>query len=310
MKHLKNIPHLIPEDIYPLQWTENIWLLGVQEFPSFLVVGENAGAIIEAGASLLVPKILSDLKKLNLSTPLKYLVVTHAHADHVGGLIELKRIQPNLLLVGSRSSADMLSKKKIVKNFAREDVRYGKYLAGKGVVEEKQKIPGAEPLKFDNLVDNNELIDLGHVHLQFIDALGHAPGSIAILVKPDNAILISDSAGYAKSENDIYPLFFHNYSWFIDSLRKLKTFQPDHLGLGHNLTIDGKAASQEFLDHAINTTRQMKKWITQNTHSKISQEKVAGELADCMNRYGLLGSFSRDTQIGLAQLLIKRSVEG
>jgi len=296
-------------DIYPVQWTENIWLLGIREFPSFLVVGKKSCALIEAGVSLLVPKILTDLKSLNLSVPLKHLIITHPHADHVAGLMKLRYIIPDVVLVGSEDSAYILGKKTVIRNFAEDDVMYGNYLLNNRLFQGTNEQLSTDPMKVDIVVDNHELIDIGNVQLHFIDAPGHAPGNMAILIKPDNAILISDAAGYAKAENDIYPLFFHNYNRYINSLKKINFFKPDHLGLGHNLLVNSQESSIKFIDHAITRAEQLKKRITDETDGNTSPEKPVSEIADQLIHYGLFKSFSWEALISLSNLLIRRALE-
>ena len=301
----------IPPSIedYPLQWTRNIWLLGVREFPSFLVVGEKACALIEAGVSVLARKLSEDINSLNLSVPLKYLIAAHAHADHVNGLIKLKQMLPDLSLVGLKETADILGKEKIIHNLINEDALYTKYLSNLGIITESiEKLSGG-PMQFDLVMDHQQTLDLGNLELQFLQAPGHAPGNTVIRVKQNNAFLISDTAGYANAIDDILPLFFHNYIHYLDSLNVIKNLEPDYIGLGHNLILSGKLECMTFLDQAIRSAQEMKEQIVSDIHNRLSPEKIESALADKMVRFGLFKSFSEKTLMSLSKLLIRRAVE-
>ena len=92
-------------------------------------------------------------------------------------------------------------------------------------------------------------------------------------------------------------------------IKKIKSFKPNHLGLGHNLLINSQESSQKFLDQAIIEAEQLRKMITDKIHNNTSPEKVASELADRLTHYGLFQSFSREVLIDLSNLLIRRALE-
>lgn len=293
----------------PQIWTQHIWILGIHEFPSFLVIGKSASALIEAGVSSLVPKILSDIEAAKPSAPLKYLIATHAHADHVCGLIKLKHIHPDLFLCGSEQTGRILGKADIMKNFSEEDVAYNKYLSANGVLSITEKRLPAEPIALDLILKDHQVMDLGDVYIEIIDVPGHAPGGTAFLIMPDNVALISDSAGYANTADDILPLFFHHFQNSVESLKKLKSLRPEYLALGHNIFIDGEKSAQRFFERAISDMQKMKTGILEKLGNNSSTDTIESDLADKMRRYGMFQSFSRETLIRFSQLLIRRAME-
>jgi 2-aminobenzoylacetyl-CoA thioesterase len=300
--HVKSNP-------YPVKWTKHIWLLGIPEFPSFLIAGENACALIEAGVSALVPQILKGFDSIGLFAPLKFLFAAHAHADHVAGLIMLKTLYPELILAGSKETARILEKEKIIQNFGREDLMYAKYMADEGFVEDVGPALSTGPVSMDREYEEGEVIDLGNVRIQLVDAPGHAPGNTAFWIQPDNVILISDSAGYAGSEDDILPLFFHHYKNAISSLEKIKSLEADHIGLGHNVIINGKDASAAFLDRAIGKTTQMRTEIARLGCNESKTLCFIETMSEKMLDYGLFKSFSKEVRENFARLLIRRALE-
>jgi 2-aminobenzoylacetyl-CoA thioesterase len=294
---------------YPVKWTQHLWLLGIPEFPSFLAVGRNGCALIEAGVSALVPKILKDLESLQLSVPLRFLVAAHAHADHVSGLIRLKHLFPELILTGSGETARILKKETIIQNFKREDRMYAKYLADEGFIGVSDSVLPEDPAAIDREYPDRACIDLGNVQIRLIDAPGHAPGNSVFRIEPDNVVLISDSAGYANSDADILPLFFHHFGHAVSSLEKIKSLNADHIGLGHNVVISGRNSSLAFLDRAIQKTYEMRSAIIECSGDEAGILRYIQEMSGRMRGYGLFKSFSPEIRETYARLLFRRALE-
>jgi 2-aminobenzoylacetyl-CoA thioesterase len=298
----------LSEISYPYPWTENIRLLGLREFPSFLVMGKSACAIVEGGVSALAPKILADIEGSEVSAPVKYLVAAHGHADHVMGLMELKFLNPDMVMVGSSETGSILAKEKIIRNFVQDDGMYIQYLRNGGH-SLNDAGSSLEPLKLDIIIEDQGTLNLGDVQLKFIGCPGHSPDNRVVQVEPDHAFLLSDTAGYALAGNDILPLFFYNYRGYIDGLEKIKSLKPKHIGLGHNLLISSETESLRFLDLAVNEAGIMREGILRHIQGKVPAEKMENEIADKMTRYGLFKAFSRDTLIGFSRLIIRRATE-
>jgi len=89
----------------------------------------------------------------------------------------------------------------------------------------------------------------------------------------------------------------------------LKTYRPEHLGLGHNLTIDGQVESDRFLDLALEKNWQMKEEISKQIDNNVPEKEIALQLAERLTRYGLFGHFPIETLAGFTSLIIKRSLE-
>ncbi len=294
---------------FPLRWTDNVWLLGINEFPYYFIAGNKYCAVSDCGASGMVPLVLQHLEQINPGLPLKFLIVSHAHTDHITGLMKLKQIKPETLLTASSQSAEVLSKEKVIAHFVYEDLLYSDILLKNGLIEEVPEMLPAESVQTDHIIGHNDLIDLGGVELQIVDAPGHAPGNTAILIKPDNVLLVSDAAGYAESIDTVFPLFFHNFNTSIDSLDLFKSYRPDHIGLGHNLRIDGAEACLHFLDEVKNKFFDMKNEIIDLLKSGSSPDEVENVFAERLHKYELFSYFDHKILKGFMAIIVKRALE-
>ena len=71
---------------YPRQLTGKVFLLGNHYASIYLVKGDQFSVLVEAGLSVMAPQVVDQLEHLDISPAnLKYLVLTHTHADHVMG---------------------------------------------------------------------------------------------------------------------------------------------------------------------------------------------------------------------------------
>ncbi len=86
----------------------------------------------------------------------EYMILTHAHGDHTGGIDFFKEKYPEIKLVASRAERKMLG--------------------------ERSRISGGAGHTADIEVADGETLDVGSMHLCFIDCPGHTPGGMSILI--------------------------------------------------------------------------------------------------------------------------------
>lgn len=97
----------------------------------------------------------SYIKKENL-TP-EYIILTHGHGDHTGGITALKKMYPDIQLIASKKEKKFLFDRKLS--------------YGEGGIE------------CEIYVDDGEEMELNGLKLRFISTPGHTPGGMCILVE-------------------------------------------------------------------------------------------------------------------------------
>ena len=107
---------------YPNQLTDRVFLLGNPYVSIYLIKGDRYSVLVEAGLSITAPQIVNQIKHLGIDpSSLKYLIITHTHADHVMGAPLIKKAYPNIKIAGVAEAAKLLSRKKIIDFFIQED---------------------------------------------------------------------------------------------------------------------------------------------------------------------------------------------
>lgn len=107
-----------------------------------------------------------------LGASLKYIFVTHCHADHIGGITELKNLKGGKILV-SRADAEGLFNEEI--NLA--------YL----INMEKPE------LEADSRLDDEDLIHIGNIEFKVIATPGHTKGGLCLYSEKEGLVFTGDT---------------------------------------------------------------------------------------------------------------------
>ena len=131
------------------------YIAGAYQTNVYLVYDEETkdAFIVDPGYEF--SKIYEDIEELDLK-PL-YIILTHGHGDHTGGIDKLKKTFDGLKLVASKDERKLLFHRSMS--------------MGKGGI------------RADMEVSDGDVLDVGNIHLQFITTPGHTPGGMCILME-------------------------------------------------------------------------------------------------------------------------------
>ncbi len=76
----------------PFHVIGNIYYVGASDVTSFLIVTPAGDILLDGGFAETAPQIEANIQKLGFKlADVKFLLNSHAHFDHAGGLAELKK---------------------------------------------------------------------------------------------------------------------------------------------------------------------------------------------------------------------------
>ena len=137
----------------------NVYMVGTCGIVSLLVTSPKGHILIDGATAEAAPFIADNIRNLGFQpTDVKYLVSSHEHLDHVGGLAALKGI----------TGARMLARAE-----ARKSLESG---ISDPADPQLAILPPFAGIKVDQIVHDGETISLGPIKMTAIATPGHAPG--------------------------------------------------------------------------------------------------------------------------------------
>ena len=136
----------------------NKYLTGIITVNTYLVYDEDTkkGFIVDPGAYC--PQLTKDAK--NEGVDIKYIILTHGHGDHIGGVAEHLKDFPDAKVVAYEDEAEMLANPEL--NLSKDCCR--------------REIS----MSADIYVKDRETMKVGNMELTFIHTPGHTKGGMSI----------------------------------------------------------------------------------------------------------------------------------
>ncbi len=197
--------------VEPFRVAGNIYYVGVAGVASFLITTPDGHILLDGGFEETVPHIQDGVRKLGFKLgDVKFLINSHAHFDHAGGLAGLKRLTGAKLLI---SEADA----PLVAGGGSGDFYWGDK-------------PTFEPVAADRLLRDKDEVKLGGVTLTARLTPGHTKGCTTWTMKVREGVRELDVVfvgsttvpGYKLVGNALYPEIAADYARTFALLKSLK----------------------------------------------------------------------------------------
>ncbi len=221
----------------PFKVIDNIYYVGTNGLASYLITSPQGHILIDTAMPEGGPLIEANIQKLGYKlSDIKYLINTHAHMDHTGGLAQIKNDSGGQLISGEKD----------------KPLLEGGYYPGQN--DEFLKFP---PVKVDRVVHEGDTVTLGNITLTAHETPGHTPGctSWTTTAKDGDAtrsVIFFCSATVALNKLVTNP----TYPGIIDDYKKTfawsKAIHPDVLLAPHPEMYDMPGKRAKIADGAPN----------------------------------------------------------
>ncbi len=257
--------------------TDEIYRLGVQ------IPGANAvfavyfikdgdGAIIEPGPAVVVPEIQGAVVELGLSEP-TYIIPTHIHLDHAGGVGRLAEVFPETkIVVNQRGVKHVIEPSRLIEStrmaFGDDfETIYGPILP---VPESRLKV-----------VADGEQLAVGGRELVVIYTPGHAPHHISVFDTKTRGLFCGEALGLIYSPGypplpAVAPPSF-DMELYLNDMERLRALKPKLLFYSH-----GSVASEpeKLITTAMENTRLVGDFILRDLKAGEGEEAIISHVGD------------------------------
>jgi metallo-beta-lactamase class B len=212
------------QPVKPFRIIGNIYYVGAAGVTSFLITTPRGHILLDGGLPETAPLIEKSIAALGFRVQdVKFLLNSHAHYDHCGGLAGLKRLS-GAQMVASRADAEVLE-------------------SGGRVSFEGWKNSGFPAVTVDRVVTDGENVKLGDTSLTAVLTPGHTKGCTTWTMpftesgKTYHAVFYCSTSvpGYRLINNPKYPQIVSDYEHSFARLRQIPcdVFLAPHAGFFH-----------------------------------------------------------------------------
>jgi glyoxylase-like metal-dependent hydrolase (beta-lactamase superfamily II) len=237
-------------DLYSISMklTDSVYLVGGSAYGLsatgdcnvYLIDCGGESVLIDAGGGFGIKRILANVKEDGFDPrAIKTAILTHCHFDHIGGANELKELT-GCRLVAHKGDSDSITN------------------LDECVLVEMAKTRGImfNAPKLDGVLENNDHLNVGEVHLGIIHTPGHTPGCISVsMTERDGkkAIFTGDIASTTGRLGFINGPGFDLAAWKM-SLKRLIAECPDRIYPGHGtFMLNGAVEDLKLTDLKMNS---------------------------------------------------------
>lgn len=199
------------QPVTPFKIAEHLFYVGGSDVTAFLFTTPKGLILLDTGSAENAPQIVQNVRSLGFSpTEIKYILVSHGHYDHVGGLARLKRLT-GAKVVASDAEVALLQKG------GRGDFNFGDKLS-------------YEPVTVDRAVHDGDKVELGNLKLTAHLTAGHTKGCTSwtttalIDGRTENVVFLCSVTvprGYKLVDNPQYPTISADYRRSFNVLASL-----------------------------------------------------------------------------------------
>lgn len=210
---------------------------------TFMVVTADGNVIIDTSLPATAPRHKQLLQDVS-DAPVRYIVLTHAHADHTGG-VQLWREDGTEIIAHAEHEEFMHYQRRLAGMFAiRNAAQFPDLPRPAGAAQAAQMNPGnyAAPIVPTILFDREYRFELGGLTFEIIHTPGETYDHLSVWIPELKAVFVGDN--FYGSFPNIYTLRGTKPRWaldYVNSLNKVLALQPEILIPSHGDAIHGNA---------------------------------------------------------------------
>ncbi len=291
----------------PIRETSKFYQLGTPAFPAYLSMGEE-GMIIEGGTGPTFQIIVDQIKGIGINPEkIRYIFLTHTHADHIGGVPRFKKLWPHIKVIASPIAAATFKKKEWINDFILNDTGIAQLMKAKDEIAEMPPALDDYYFEVDSTVKEGDKIELGAgIVWDVYETPGHSPCHLSLFEEAEGTLVVGDATGFYVPEKDAFwPNYFVSLAIYCDSIRKLASLPAKRAVLSHNAVIEGDVAN--YLKKAMKAVELYHKELIERLRKGEDPKSIAMDKARFVDSLTDIQPFR--IMYDLSKVMINRSKE-
>jgi glyoxylase-like metal-dependent hydrolase (beta-lactamase superfamily II) len=213
--------------------------VGLMVGRAFLIVDPEGLTVVDTGLSRAAPKILAQLRAAGYQPEdVKRILITHAHPDHIGGLIALKEAT-GAEVITSTVEGPILKGQQPMPGPLAEDLSQVSRLMRAGRAQEELM----EPHPVDRVIADGEVLPEVMGGLQAVFTPGHTPGHVAFWQPERRVLFCGDAIMRMVGLSLPFAAFTSDMAQNRRSVGRIAALEPSVVCFGHGEPLTDHAAS-------------------------------------------------------------------
>ena len=220
--------------------SDELYVIGPAAIPVYLLDGP-VPVLFDGGFTALAQLYETEIRKILGNRKPEYLFLTHSHFDHIGAVSHFKQAWPGLKTGGSLRCGEILSKPnaiQLIKDLNLEGTKNLKKMGFSPLHEHP-----FESFDLDILVQPGKETALSpRLTLIGLHTPGHTRDFISYWIPEKKILIASEAVACYQNDGSVQTEFLVDFDACLDSLKIIKTLEPDILCTGHHAVFTGEDA--------------------------------------------------------------------
>lgn len=260
-----------------------------------LLIGSERTALVDAGMSYCSGRLAVRLEQELYGRSLDFVLLTHSHYDHAGGVAGLRGRWPALTVFGSRHARDIFRREG-----AQRTIRSLSDAAAKLYLGQDQRLWKAgdftdydeKAIQVDRVIGEGDTVSLGDMSIRVLDTPGHTNCSLSFYIPEKRLMFPSESIGCYGEGGRMESPFLTSFQATLNSIEACRRCGAElvispHYGLVTDIS------PQAYFDLAEKTAFEVRDYLLELYRRGLTREQM---LKESIKHFWVSRGESRDEQ--------------